>query len=83
MRIFMAVVGLFILAACQTTRVPAGPPEYQDGFKGGCDSGYVAANHPYYRWNKDPLRYERDRLYRQGWEDGFRTCKGQYDAIGR
>lgn len=59
------------------------PPEYADGFKNGCDSGYVAAGHPYYRASKDVRRMIDDKFYGMGWNDGFTQCKGSYEAIGR
>jgi hypothetical protein len=50
----------------------------------GCDSGYVAAGHPYYRFSKDVTRYGNDNLYyKQGWDDGFSVCKGKYESVGR
>jgi len=78
------------LSACATNmqrverEVGAGQPmPYKEGYKSGCDSGYVAAGHPYYRFNKDVSRYGSDTLYKQGWDDGFSVCKGQYESIGR
>jgi hypothetical protein len=82
----LALLFLFFgCGACATkmNQVPAGPPEYQQGFLAGCDSGYVAAGHVYYRWNKDVSRYPSDELYKQGWDDGFQTCKGKYESIQR
>ena len=55
------------------------PAVYQQGYFSGCDSGYVAAGHPYYRFSKDPFKYSSDNLYKQGWDDGFAVCKGSYD----
>lgn len=75
------VITLLVLVGCAEPRPPEGPPSFQQGYKAGCDSGYVAGGHPYYRFNKDAGRYDADSLYRQGWEDGFRVCKGQYDSI--
>jgi hypothetical protein len=59
------------------------PPEYATGFRSGCDSGYAAAGHPYYRPSKDVQRMETDKTYATGWNDGFVQCKGSYEAIGR
>jgi len=59
------------------------PLAYKQGYKDGCDSGYVAAGHPYYKFAKDVTRYGKDELYKQGWDDGFRVCKGEYESIGR
>jgi hypothetical protein len=83
---------LFLLAliGCATDmqrvdrEIGAGQPlQYKEGYKAGCDSGYVAAGHPYYRFNKDVARYGNDNLYKQGWDDGFSVCKGKYESIGR
>ena len=85
-----AVLVLIGLSGCATSmkevdrEVGAGQPvPYKVGFKDGCDSGYVAAGHPYYKFKKDIARYSRDELYKQGWDDGFRVCKGKYESIGR
>ena len=59
------------------------PPEYADGFKSGCDSGYVAAGHPYYSASKDVRRMMDDKFYSMGWNDGFAQCKGSYESFGR
>jgi len=79
-----------VLSACATDmqrvdrEVGAGQPvAYKEGYRFGCDSGYVAAGHPYYRFRKDVSRYGSDTLYKQGWDDGFSVCKGQYESFGR
>lgn len=85
------VLGILVLAlaGCATDMrkvdrdVGAGqPPAYKEGYAAGCDSGYVAAGHPYYKFRKDVSRFAADDLYKQGWGDGYSVCKGQYDAIG-
>jgi hypothetical protein len=80
----------FALFGCATDmqrverEVGAGQPlQYKEGYMSGCDSGYVAAGHPYYRFSKDVIRYGNDTLYKQGWDDGFSVCKGGYEAVGR
>lgn len=77
-----------LIAGCAAMNAPPPgvrdqPQPYIDGYTGGCNSGYVAAGHPYYRFTKDANRFDSDRLYRQGWQDGFATCKGKYDSLGR
>lgn len=79
-----------LLAACQTqmTRVDADvgaaqPAPYKEGYAAGCDSGNVAAGHPYYHFNKEVTRYAADPLYKSGWDDGFAICKGKYEAVQR
>lgn len=76
----------FLLTACAagTPHPTAGqPPTYRAGYSDGCNSGYVAAGHPYYRFTKDVQTYATDPLYKQGWDDGLTVCKGEYEAIGR
>lgn len=73
------------VAACATSqsRVPPGPPAWQSGYADGCNSGYVAAGHPYYRYTKDVARAQTDQTYNMGWQDGFNACKGSYDSTIR
>ena len=74
----------FLVCSCaDMQQVPEGPPSYRDGFRDGSNSGYVSAGHPYYKWTKDFNRYDSDSLYKQGWNDGFRKCKGSYESIQR
>jgi len=84
--VFVAL-SILLVQGCATNQLPLGvrdqPLPYQEGYRAGCDSGYVAAGHPYYRFNKDPGRFGSDTLYGQGWSDGFAVCKGSYESIGR
>lgn len=59
------------------------PAPYKAGYHDGCSSGYVAAGHPYSKYIKDVNRFMSDQVYKIGWDDGFVTCKGDYDSIGR
>jgi len=84
-----AIVAISI-AGCVTTpdkvdrAVGAGQPnEYKEGYAPGCDSGYVAAGHPYYKFSKDVRRYVDDAIYKNGWDDGFAICKSQYESTRR
>ena len=85
-RILCTILALcWLLCSCVTSlmEVPPGPLAYMEGFKDGCNSGYVAAGHPYYTWTKDHDWYNDvdDILYKQGWDDGFIKCKGKYESI--
>jgi len=89
-RITMTICLLIILTAgCppsinKAQWISAGyDPAYVDGYKDGQYSGYVAAGHPYSRFQKDTHRYANDNQYRQGWDDGFAVAKGSYESIGR
>ena len=79
------LVAALLATACttQTNDAPQGPVAYRTGYASGCDSGYVAAGHPYYSFKKAVNKYDRDSIYRQGWDDGFAVCKGRYDNITR
>ena len=59
------------------------PPAYIDGHVEGCSSGTAAAGNPYYRFAKNVQRFESDKLYVQGWNDGFAVCKSQYESTTR
>lgn len=89
-RVTISILAFVALLGCQTTmsridkEVGAQQPsEYKEGYAGGCDSGYVAAGHPYYRFKKDVNRYLADAVYKTGWDDGFAVCKSDYESIGR
>ena len=84
----LIIFAAIALSGCATDmqrvdrEIGAGQPlPNKDGYKSGCDSGYVAAGHPYYRFSKNVVRYNDDSLYKQGWDDGFSVCKGKYDSI--
>jgi len=87
---FYILIIVVLLSGCASNmqgidrEIGAGQPlAYKEGYMGGCDSGYVAAGHPYYKFNKDVTRYSSENIYKQGWDDGFAVCKGKYDAIGQ
>jgi hypothetical protein len=76
------------LAGCATgahdnPQTAGQPAAYREGYAAGCDSGYVAAGHPYYQFRKDVSRFASDQLYGQGWNDGFAVCKGSYESTQR
>lgn len=56
------------------------PPEYIDGHIDGCNSGTAAAGNPYYQFRKDVRRASLDKLYADGWADGFQVCKANYES---
>lgn len=84
------VATLIFLTGCAADRLAAErrnlaghPIEYQDGYVDGCSTGTKAAGNPYYEFRKDIRRFDADRLYAQGWTDGFNICKANYESIGR
>lgn len=71
-----------LLAACATPEqrweremapVRAQPPEFQAGYSDGCRTGYAASGGASV-FSKDAVRYSKDSLYRQGWDDGYAVC---------
>ena len=80
--LIIVVIG-FSGCAPKANEIPNGPKPYQEGFYDGCSSGYVAAGNPYYQYRKDVTRGNSDQYYKEGWTDGFNTCKGKYDSITR
>jgi len=58
-------------------------PSYAQGYDNGCVSGKNAAGSMFDQFTKNVNRYNRDVKYMQGWNDGFRTCKSQFEQIER
>ncbi|MDB2415428.1 hypothetical protein N9W34_06625 [Rickettsiales bacterium] len=56
---------------------PDGPPEYQQGFRDGCESGYSGYsnnfNKYFYTWKQDPI-LAQDPVYYQIWKDAYAYC---------
>lgn len=85
----MAFTAAALLASCMSIQdrarreVAYQPQQYQDGYVEGCESGNSAAGYIYARFTKQVSRYDADRLYKQGWDDGFAKCKGEHEAVQR
>ncbi|MGG2397035.1 hypothetical protein ACJRW5_08810 [Pseudomonas sp. SH1-B] len=78
LRLLACMLVLLMLAGCEGLReqllAADYPPVYVDGFEAGCSSGRAAVG-PLGRFKKAPLRYQREPLYAQGWDDGYRQCE--------
>jgi hypothetical protein len=91
-RNFLLLILLLILPACTAMHgsfgwgrpyeinlddPPPGSPEYQQGFKDGCESGYSGyANHfnkLFFRWKQDPT-LTTNNVYYQMWKDAYAYC---------
>jgi len=58
------------------------PLTYIDGYADGCSSGRAPLN-IYHSFRKDPVRFGRDEMYRQGWNDGLTYCKADEERLDR
>ncbi len=78
------VVALFFVTACHSptpallSNVPEGPPEYQQGWKDGCESGLTTYGND---WYKSFYSFKQDRklvdndTYFKVWQDAFNYCR--------
>lgn len=78
----VALLAALVGCAPHQTRPPQ-PPQYREGFDQGCKSGRSAAGRAGASFTKDPIRFQADALYADGWRDGFQNCKGNAEAVDR
>lgn len=56
---------------------PAGPPEYQQGYIDGCETGYSGYgnqfNKQFHTWKQDPI-LAQNQVYYQVWKDAYAYC---------
>ncbi|AHC37956.1 hypothetical protein A7317_25205 [Pseudomonas fluorescens] len=78
-RYAVMLCAVVVMSGCQSTHqellAKGYPPAFADGFDDGCSSGRQAAGVITGEFRKNVPRYLKDRLYAEGWEDGFRQCK--------
>jgi hypothetical protein len=55
--------------------------EYADGYVDGYSAGCSASGHPLYQFKRNLSRYEGDRQYKKGWNDGFTIARCDYAAV--
>jgi hypothetical protein len=72
---------VWVLAGC-AVQVAPGPIAYQDGWRDGCQSGEGAAGYIDASWSKDVERFNKDKLYAQGWTDAYDKCKTRFESTG-
>ena len=58
-------------------------PEYSQGYGDGCDSGKKAGGDMFEQFKKDVTHYDNSHKYREGWDDGYRQCKSEYQELER
>ena len=77
----VALVGLLAFAGCASTSenmMQQGyGPNYSHGYEDGCKSGRQAGGSMFDQFTKKVNLYDTNHKYREGWNDGFRVCKGQ------
>lgn len=56
-------------------------PQYVDGYVDGYSAGCHTIGHPLCQFTRDVSRYETDRQYKKGWEDGFSIARTDYAAV--
>ena len=89
LRIFTLVIFLPLLAACSTVLltpdmdlVKDESPDFQDGYKAGCYSGYVAGGSIVHKFRRDGERLT-EAEYNKGWKKGYRQCKSDFREMCR
>jgi len=85
-KVLVALLVLCFIAGCASTNreglIAAGyDPKYVDGYVDGYSAGCHTIGHPFYQFVRDIARYEDDRLYQRGWEDGFCIARTDYAAV--
>jgi hypothetical protein len=58
-------------------------PDYSKGYGDGCTSGKKAGGALLLDFTKNVDRYDNDGKYREGWDDGYKTCKSQQNQLER
>ncbi len=58
---------------------PAGPPEYEQGWSDGCESGLNAYMHNFYKFMrlhdfKQDAKLRNNKMYYQAWQDSYVYC---------
>lgn len=74
-----------LLIALLTLTAPAiaSQENYQLGLQHGCGTGKADAGSWGFERNKDIELYLNDKYYKVGWDDGYRQCKAESDAVFR
>jgi len=54
---------------------------YSGGYADGCTSGKQAGGSMFDEFRKNVKHYSSDKEYKSGWDDGYRQCEKQEEAI--
>jgi hypothetical protein len=63
------------------TGVAPGPPDFQAGYADGCGSGNADAGFRQARGVRDWNQYQKNAIYKQGWDEGHATCFASFTAF--
>jgi hypothetical protein len=55
--------------------------QYVDGYMDGYSAGCHLIGNPFQQFTRDLSRYEQERQYTKGWNDGFTIARGDYTAM--
>jgi len=76
-----ALAALFALGGCastsETMMQQGYGPDYSHGYEDGCKSGRKAGGSMFDQFTKNVRLYDHSGKYREGWNDGFKVCKGE------
>lgn len=84
------LVAATVLAGCQGTilkgraNVLEGQghsPQWIEGYKDGCNSGWSAGGDPWVSFKKDSIRYANEVEYKNGWNVGYSNCLAEQNRI--
>lgn len=85
-KLWVALLVALVAAGCAGTDrqglVAAGySPQYADGYVDGYSAGCHSIGYPFCEFVRDVTRFEQDRQYKRGWEDGFSIARTDYAAV--
>jgi hypothetical protein len=85
-KVLLALLVATAVAGCASTDrnslIAAGySPQYVDGYVDGYNTGCHTVGHPFCQFTRDVARFEQDRQYKRGWEDGFTIGRTDYAAL--
>jgi hypothetical protein len=85
-KVVVALLMVAFLAGCSSIDrnglLAAGySTQYVDGYVDGYSAGCHMAGHPFYQFVRDVNRYEQDKQYNKGWNDGFTIARTDYAAM--
>ena len=84
--VLVALLAVLFTVGCASTDrtglLAAGyNPQYVDGYVDGYSAGCHSLGRPFSEFTRDISRFEQDRQYKNGWEDGFSIARTDYAAV--